>query len=103
MDSNRYDDQKSGRAKDALARANELRDAFSRATSDSERIELFQEMQKLNLKMHNIMKDDMDDYYEYDDYKNDSDLMDPDEDDLIDYYDVGDDVDDDLDTDEFWI
>jgi hypothetical protein len=99
MDSNRYDDQRSGRARAVLARANELRAAFSKASSDSERNRLFQEMQKLNLEMHTFMKHDVDDYYEYDDYENDHDLLDAYEDDLIDYYDDEDDVD--FDADDF--
>jgi hypothetical protein len=101
MNLHRDDDQRSGRIKAVLDRVHELKEAFNQASSDSERTRLLNEMQKLNQSIHTIMMDDIGDYDDYEDYDNDSDLLDAYEDDLIDYYDGGEDVDSELDADEF--
>jgi hypothetical protein len=102
MDLDRHEDQRSGRAREVLDRVNKLKDAFNRASSESEKTRLLQEMQKLNQNMHGILMDDIDDYVDYRDYERDNALLDAYEDDLIDYYGSEDDVDFDLDSDDLY-
>ena len=101
MELDHHEDQRSERAREVLDRVNELKDAFSRASSESEKTQLLHEMQKLNQNMHSLLMDDVGDYEDYDDYDPDNDLLDAYEDDLIDYYGGEDDADFDLEADEF--
>lgn len=72
MDFDQYDEKTAARAKAVLDRVDELKSAFSLASSDSERDQLLQEMQKLNQNMTSVMMEDNDDFDNEDDDDPDS-------------------------------